>query len=115
MIERQQQLLAAVIGLVLQGAALSTSAASAGAYPVAGLTPYQRPANAPVLVANRALDGKTALHGVSSPTPDSLKFLGDQGAWFTPFIHPGMTGPYDLRGWHSTPAAKSIVPVVEKK
>jgi hypothetical protein len=80
-------------------------------YPVAGLAPYQRPVNAPVQVANHISDMKRALHGVSSPIPDSLKFLHDQGGWFNPFIHPGMTGPYDLRGWHSAPPP----PAAEKK
>lgn len=42
----------------------------------------------------------TALHGVDKPTPASLAWLKDQGAWYTPFNHPGMAGPYDLRGWH---------------
>ena len=27
-------------------------------------------------------------------------FLEDQGNWYTPFNHPGMTGRYDIRGWH---------------
>jgi hypothetical protein len=47
------------------------------------------------------------LHGVSSPIPESLKFLNDQGAWFNPFTRPGMTGPYDLRGWHTAPVPLS--------
>lgn len=41
-----------------------------------------------------------ALTGVEPPYPASLRFLEDQGAWHTPFIHPGMTGPYDIRRWH---------------
>jgi hypothetical protein len=79
-------------------------------YPVAGLVPYQRPANAPILAINRVLDTKQALHGVSSPFPESLKFLHDQGRWFNPFTRPGMTGPYDLRGWHMAP-----LPAADKK
>ena len=41
-----------------------------------------------------------ALSGVVEPYPYSLRFLEDQGGWFTPFTKPGMTGPYDIRGWH---------------
>jgi hypothetical protein len=82
---------------------LAASPAVSPAYPVAGLTPYQRPHSAPVLTASQPLDTGQALHGVSSPIPASLKFLKDQGGWFNPFSHPGMTGPYDLRGWHLAP------------
>jgi hypothetical protein len=78
-------------------------AAPSTPYPVAGLAPYQRPANAPALKVNPMLDTKRALHGVSAPFPESLNFLNDQGRWFNPFTHPGMTGPYDLREWHTTP------------
>lgn len=41
-----------------------------------------------------------ALTGGEPPYPASLRFLEDQGAWHTPFTHPGMTGPYDIRRWH---------------
>lgn len=44
-----------------------------------------------------------ALHGIDGPTKN-LEFLDDQGSWYTPFDHPGMPGPYDLRGWHERPA-----------
>jgi len=69
--------------------------------PVAGLAPYERPANAPTIVTPPPLDKARALHGVSEPKPASLKFLDDQGGWYNPFILPGMPRPYDLRGWHS--------------
>jgi len=85
-------------------------AAPSNPYPVAGFTPYQRPANAPTLAVNPVLDAKQALHGVSAPFPESLKFLNDQGRWFNPFTHPGMPGPYDLRGWHVAP-----LPAADKK
>jgi hypothetical protein len=65
-------------------------AAPSNPYPVAGFTPYQRPANAPTLVVSPVLDAKQALHGVSAPFPESLKFLSDQGRWFNPFKHPGI-------------------------
>lgn len=75
----------------------------ASAYPVAGLAPFERPVQAPRIAAPAAVDLKLALHGVSEPVPPSLKFLDHQGGWFNPFLRPGMTGPYDLRGWHDSP------------
>ncbi len=81
----------------------TTTQAASNAYPVAGLMPWQRPAQAPRLTADPPLDRKVALHGVSEPIPASLKFLDDQGSWYTPFTQPGMPGPYDLRGWHVAP------------
>jgi hypothetical protein len=70
---------------------------------IAGLAPWQRPAQAPRLTADPPLDRKRSLHGVSEPLPPNLKFLDDQGGWYNPFIHPGMPAPYDLRGWHAHP------------
>ena len=76
---------------------------------LAGSAPFQRPANAPVIKSRnvtpelRAL----ALRGVVEPVPASLKFLNDQGAWYTPFDQAGMPGYYDLRQLHSNAAAKS--------
>lgn len=70
--------------------------------PVAGLAPQQRPTGAPV-IASYEKNGvwyRQALHGISEPYPASLRFLEDQGPWHTPFHMPGMTGPYDIRGWH---------------
>lgn len=69
---------------------------------IAGLHPAKRPEAAPVIVEMKkdAAWYRHALTGVEQPYPASLRFLEDQGAWFTPFIHPGMTGPYDIRGWH---------------
>lgn len=70
---------------------------------IAGVEPSVRPEGAPVIteMAKDAAWYSLALTGVSQPYPASLRFLEDQGAWFTPFIHPGMTGPYDIRSWHS--------------
>lgn len=82
---------------------LVTSAAAEPVLFIAGVAPSERPAGAPVITefvqtpAWRA----HALTGVLEPVPPSLAWLEDQGAWFTPFIHPGMTGPYDIRGWHA--------------
>jgi hypothetical protein len=85
-------------------------AAPPHSYPVAGLSPFQRPSNAPTLTVKPVLDARQALHGVSTPIPESLSFLNDQGRWFNPFMHPGMPGPYDLRGWHAP-----LPPAADKK
>ena len=78
-------------------------AASPEAPFIAGVHPDRRPEGAPVLrtYPKDAAWYDRALHGISEPYPYSLKFLEDQGAWYTPFIHPGMTPPYDIRGWHA--------------
>lgn len=78
------------------------AAADEGGIFIAGVEPSQRPAGAPV-ITEYPKDGSWythALTGVIAPYPASLRFLEDQGAWYTPFIHPGMTGRYDIRGWH---------------
>jgi hypothetical protein len=110
-LQRQRVALAAIT-LIAQAGACAVQATPSHSYPVAGLAPYQRPVNAPTVRVNPVLDAKQALHGVSSPFPASLKFLDDQGAWFNPFTRPGMTGPYDLRGWHAAPAT---LPAADKK
>jgi hypothetical protein len=71
-------------------------------YPIAGTQPDSRPAGAPVIewVRHDQAWFKHALTGIHPPFPRSLYFLDNQGNWYTPFNHPGMTGPYDLRGWH---------------
>lgn len=71
---------------------------------VAGSAPSQRPADAPSIAADNKDEAwyQQALRGISAPYPAALCFLQHQGAWFTPFIHAGMTGPYDIRRWHSS-------------
>lgn len=105
---RHRVLASLYIAGVMTMADAALAGVGADSYPVAGLTPYQRPAPAPRSTSNPPLDREQALHGVSKPIPASLKFLDDQGGWFNPFTRPGMTGPYDLRGWHLTqpPAAE---------
>ena len=73
-----------------------------GAAYIAGTDPSERPPEAPVIKTfeKSAQWYENALFGVSEPYPESLRFLEDEGAWFTPFNHPGMTHPYDIRGWH---------------
>lgn len=69
---------------------------------IAGTAPYQRPENAPVIKEMKKDKAwyDNAVTGVSRPFPWSMKFLESQENWFTPFTHPGMTGKYDIRGWH---------------
>ncbi|MBK8508065.1 MAG: hypothetical protein V9G63_16060 [Candidatus Competibacter sp.] len=69
---------------------------------ISGLIPSQRPANAPIIkiVQKNGSWYKKALTGIEPPYPFSLRFLEDQGNWHTPFNRPGMTGAYDIRGWH---------------
>lgn len=69
---------------------------------IAGVDPSVRPPDAPVMAPLKRDDAwfAQALRGVEEPFPPSLDFLQDQGRWYTPFLHPGMTPPYDLRGWH---------------
>jgi len=76
---------------------------------VAGVKPDRRPEGAPVVKEYRkdAAWYEHALTGIAPPYPYSLKFLEDQGAWYTPFIHPGMLPPYDLRGWHRKEKARA--------
>lgn len=71
---------------------------------IAGIAPGARPADAPIIGQfSPDIDWRThALRGVTEPVPKSLGFLDSQGAWYTPFIRPGMLGRYDLRSWHST-------------
>jgi len=71
---------------------------------VAGVNADQRAANAPVIKTVRKPQSwySQALKGVSTPYPYSLHFLENQGNWFNPFLHPGMHGRYDIRGWHKS-------------
>ena len=89
----------AMLGLVF---IQTTGAATAQDY-IAGAAPNQRPEGAPVIrfFSKDAHWYEQALKGVSQPYPRTLSFLDNQGAWFNPFQHPGMVGPYDIRGHHS--------------
>lgn len=70
---------------------------------IAGVNPAERPATAPVITEVHKDNAwyTHALTGVEQPYPQSLHFLENQGNWFTPFTHPGMTAPYDIRSWHT--------------
>lgn len=78
------------------------SAALGYDYPIAGLEPALRPAGAPTITTypKDAAWYRHALTGVVPPYPTGLHFLENQGAWHSPFVRPGMTGPYDIRNWH---------------
>jgi hypothetical protein len=69
---------------------------------ISGLTPDRRPSDAPRIVS--VVKGpewyQIALTGIEPPYPYNFRFLEDQGNWYTPFNHPGMTGRYDIRGWY---------------
>lgn len=90
---------------------LSLAAMAAEPY-VAGTKPDQRPANAPHLATYNQTPEllAKATAGISQPLPPTLKFLNDQGAWYTPFNRPGMPGLYDIRGLHKAPAEAAAAP-----
>lgn len=70
---------------------------------VGGRVPSQRPVEAPPQPAQPFKNDqwyRRAVVGVERPYPSSFQFLDDQESWYTPFTHPGMTGPYDIRNWH---------------
>lgn len=73
---------------------------------IAGTTPDRRPEGAPKIEKFEKSPQwyEAATAGISKPLPPSLKFLENQGAWYTPFIRPGMTKPYDIRGLHAAAA-----------
>ena len=86
--------------LALAGAPVPAS--RAGEVYVAGVIPDHRREDAPRVLAPSHPKAwyVAAVRGVEPPYPPSLFFLDSQGDWYTPFNRPGMTGRYDLRGWH---------------
>ena len=94
--------------LLLLGSGLACASESTQGF-VAGLAPHERPESAPVLkqAIPESVRADKATHGVVGPVPESIQgFLKDQGGWYTPFSRPGMTGVYDIRGWHSQNAGR---------
>ena len=89
--------------------ALATAASAQTPAYIAGVQPDSRPAAAPRIERFEKPAGwlGRATRGVEKPHPDSLKFLDDQGAWYTPFTRPGMTGPYDIRHLAPVPKGRS--------
>lgn len=94
---------AAVVGILgVAAIALAQASAAEEVGFVAGTTPDRRPEGAPE-VTQYAKDADwyaQALRGVEEPYPESLTWLDNQGAWYTPFTRPGMLGVYDIRGLH---------------
>jgi hypothetical protein len=87
------------------GAILLNSSVFSGVHAevfIAGEFPSQRPAHAGVISSDTPSPAKyqRLLHGLSAPYPASFRWIEQQGAWYTPFSHPGMPGPYDIRNWH---------------
>lgn len=69
---------------------------------IAGTKPDQRPKNAPRIKNSPKLDPTKVLHGANENIPPSLqKAVESQGNWYTPLLKPGMTGPYDIRNYHT--------------
>lgn len=99
---------AALASLLAVAGIVNSPAAVADEF-VAGTTPDRRPHNAPrinILKHTPAMRAR-ALRGVSKPIPPSLRFVDDQGGWYTPFTRPNMPGRYDIRNLY-TSAARSI-------
>ena len=92
----------ALLAILLLGNALAEPVV-----PVAGLQPDRRPPGAPVIASFEPSDGwqAQALKGIAPPQV-GLDFLKDQGAWYTPFMLPGMPGRYDIRGLHAEISGK---------
>jgi hypothetical protein len=86
----------------------NVSVAAEGDVFVAGVQPDQRPADAPIIKETQQKKERAwydkAVTGLYPPFPASFRFLDSQGNWYTPFIRPGMTGRYDIRGWHKPKA-----------
>ena len=79
---------------------------------VAGVHPHQRPDGAPRLTEDVRTPEqlKRELHGVEKPVPGNVESIAATGNWWVPLRQPGMTKPYDPRGWHGTGAHPSGVP-----
>ena len=92
-----------LLGLAVACGGWSGGLLAEGGQFIAGLQPSHRPEGAPVIREVHREPGwyARALTGISQPYPASLRFLEDQGNWYTPFNRPGMTGRYDIRGWHA--------------
>jgi len=96
---RVRQLLLGIGMLAAGGASLAFEVTEPSPY-IAGVTPDHRRVDAPVIKEAPPLDEKHAFRGIEQPYPASLSVFKDQGAWYVPFTLPGMTGPYDIRGYH---------------
>ena len=95
---------------VLKGAGFATlfwvSAVGAQSGFVPGLQPDRRPPGAPVITEATFTPEQMArfLRGIEGQPPGNVTAIVATGQWYVPMRHPGMTPPYDLRGWHAAPA-----------
>ncbi|MDR2851999.1 MAG: hypothetical protein LBV61_02920 [Burkholderiaceae bacterium] len=76
---------------------------------IAGLQPDRRPDTAPQLAqATRTpYQVERALHGIEAPVPGNVQSIAATGNWWVPLRAPGMSAPYDLRGWHDAQTSVS--------
>jgi hypothetical protein len=99
------------LGLI---ACTAGAAAQTSTY-VAGLHPDRRPDAAPQLTDTVRTPDQLAraLHGIDPPVPGNVESIAATGNEWVPLRHPGMTWPYDLRGWHDAPAnpPSTVAPV----
>ena len=93
------------------GASAPAVATPVAGAPIAGLQPHQRPAGAPTETDQPASPEQMArwLRGVSAPHPGNVDTIAATGRWWVPLRGPGMTPPYDPRGWHEGASAVSPV------
>jgi hypothetical protein len=85
----------------------ATGATAQTAGHIAGLHPDRRPDDAPRVpeTARTPAQVEQTLHGVEKPIPGNVELIAATGNWWVPLRQPGMTAPYDPRGWHSTAPA----------
>ena len=96
---RVKLLLLGICMIAVRGATLASEAAEQSPY-IAGVAPDHRRTDVPTIMEAPPFDEKHAFRGIEQPYPASLSVFKDQGAWYTPFTLPGMTGNYDIRGYH---------------
>jgi hypothetical protein len=106
---RQQQRLAAHAGRGQRGFGAGMAAADHDHIKFLGyniLQPDRRPPGAPVKTEASFTPEQMAqfLRGIEGTPPGNVTTIVATGQWFVPMRHPGATPPYDLRGWHATPA-----------
>jgi hypothetical protein len=88
---------------------LATAGSAAAQAPghIAGLQPDRRPDGAPQVTPSdlTAEQLSRALHGIEGQSPGNVETVAATGRWWVPLRGPGMTPPYDPRGWHAGPTA----------
>lgn len=92
--------------------ALALAAAASGSWAqapgfVAGVHPDRRPDNAPQITQQTMSPETLArdLRGIEGQPPGNVETIAVTGAWWVPLRGPGMTPPYDPRGWHAPQGA----------